>query len=66
MISAETDCWKMKKIAKFLMRTFTYRSTFLYGASASLPNFPAKFRGFEIWLPYQQNVRNLEIFHISG
>jgi hypothetical protein len=23
---------KRKKIAKFLMRTFTYRSTFLYGS----------------------------------
>ncbi len=31
MISAETDCWDIrKKIVKFLMRTFTCRSTFLY------------------------------------
>jgi hypothetical protein len=29
MISAETACWD-KKIAKFVMRTFTCRSTFLY------------------------------------
>jgi hypothetical protein len=30
MISAETACWD-KKIAKFLMRIFSCRSTFLYG-----------------------------------
>ncbi len=34
MISTETACWlgHWKKIAKFLMRTFTWRSTFLYGS----------------------------------
>jgi hypothetical protein len=30
MISAETACWDIEKIAKFLMRTFTCCSTFLY------------------------------------
>jgi hypothetical protein len=32
MISAETPCWEIeRKIAKFLMRAFTSRSTFLFG-----------------------------------
>jgi hypothetical protein len=34
MILAETACWdREKKIAIFLMMTFTCRSTFLYGYS---------------------------------
>jgi hypothetical protein len=32
MMSEETACWdEERKIAKFLKRTFTCRSTFLYG-----------------------------------
>jgi hypothetical protein len=30
---------KRKKIAKFLMRTFTYRSTFLYEHNLGMKNF---------------------------
>ncbi len=38
MISAETPCWEIhrKKTAKFLMMTFTCRSTFLYASPISL------------------------------
>jgi hypothetical protein len=36
MISAETACWDIER--KFLMRTFTCRSTFLYGLNAGYAN----------------------------
>ncbi len=47
MISPETSCWDIeKKIAKFLMRTFTCHSTFFYVWSSlflCLKNFGAGF-----------------------
>ncbi len=49
MISAETPCWEIhrKKIAKFLMRTFTCRSNFLSALLALSPVFQSNPLAFD-------------------
>jgi hypothetical protein len=53
MISVETACWATEKTAKFLMRIFTCRSTFLYGRNPSKKNADQTFL-LSVWEQWQR------------